>query len=90
MSVAVVYPRMACEFVGARETFFAAAEGAGKRLLAGVSADVASLLMAVRADKGLLIQKVYLMFESTERSSAFWIRTLVGTGGDDLVLGLRG
>ena len=29
------------------------------------------------------------MLEPAERSCAFWIRTLVGTG-EDLVLGLRG
>ena len=43
MSVVVVYSRVAGELIRARETFFAAAEGAGKRLLAGVGADVASL-----------------------------------------------
>ena len=43
MSIVVVYPRVACEFIRARETFFTTAEGAGERLLAGVCADVASL-----------------------------------------------
>lgn len=43
MSIVIVYPGMAGELVRARETFFASAVSAGKRLLAGVGADVASL-----------------------------------------------
>lgn len=43
MSIVVVYPRMACELVRTGETFFASAESAGERLLAGVRADVAGL-----------------------------------------------
>jgi hypothetical protein len=90
VSVVVVYSGVASELVRARETFFAAAERAGEWLLAGVRADVASLLVKVRADKGLGIREGrYLMFEPAERSCAFWIRALVGTG-EDLVLGLRG
>ena len=43
MSIVIVYPGMASELVRARETFFASAESAGKWLLAGMRADVASL-----------------------------------------------
>ena len=43
MSIVVVYPRMACQLIGAREAFFAPEEGARERLFAGVRADVAGL-----------------------------------------------
>ena len=43
MSIVVVYPRMACQLIGAGETLFTAGGSAGKGLFAGVCADVASL-----------------------------------------------
>jgi len=53
MSIIVVYPRVACQLIGARETFFASRKGASKRLLSGVCTDVASLwlrLELIRSD----------------------------------------
>jgi len=44
MSVIVVYPRMACQLIRARETFFTARESASEWLLACVRAYVASLV----------------------------------------------
>ena len=49
-------------------------------------------LVEVRADKERFAGYwMYLMFQPAERSSAFWIRAFVGTGGDLVLrLGVRG
>lgn len=42
--VAVVYPRVSCQFVRSRETFFTGREGADERFFAGMGTDVACLV----------------------------------------------
>ena len=90
VSIIVVYPRMACQLIGARESFFASGESASEWLLPGVCTDVASLgrrLGSIRSD--FVGNVKYLVFQPTEGSPAFWIRAFVGTG-EDLVLRLGG